>query len=680
MSKVQLYIWYNHRRTRLFCSTFKPEQHPIVEEIHNSAEFVTWMKRMEVPKPCTYASVLSNLLTRLSQNQALPSKCELASALLPNIRMRLHGRLEESSLLSDMLQNWEPWENLYESMEKGCSTDQALIPIKGKTWFIHQDNQLALHIPMPWLDLDGNALNEIKAEDIPAATSEWNFENIGKGLWFLKQIKPSLLTWSLSDGLFPQSLIHRNSYNTHLYGLYIPCFNQDEIKNWLKEQPYEPQTKAMFEDRFLKSNIDNPCFFLIRCGKLPVPTRNDHVDLAPGLQTGLGDSTAIRIDFKKISPYHEVQDNEWLGTWTPSSKGIPGFDLDGKEIPVSEPKSLSFKFTGALRAEPQDDGTIKYFSTAQAIAKLKPEGLEINPTLVIDGDVGPATGNIRYSKDIQIKGQILSGYEIECGGNLYIKDTPDPGVRLRTKGDLICDCGIHGKDTVLEVAGSLKLNFIEDATVYCEGPIYIVNHAMNAKLYSNDWIVVEGRQVQNSQEHGALIGGICNGTKGVWVHSLSSQVGYSYVVAGANLAYEAKSNDMNRRISELSTRLTQLNKQLKIKPNTPDFETLDSKEKQLIRRQLESMASLSKMRGDLEKKALHLEELAGNSHNDKAFIVVKSHVLPEAELQIDDVSMRIRHPRPFRGATAYHVHRRYLIEIPEPEMDKPPIPEPKAPK
>lgn len=678
MSRTLLYIWYNHRHTRLFCSTFRPEQHPIAEEIHDSAEFVSWMKRMEVPKPCTNSSVLSGLLSKMSQGKELPRKCEIASALLPNIRLRLHGRLEESTPLVELSSSWDHEESLMEQLEKACSSDQAIIPIKGKTWFIHQDNQIALHIPMPWSDLDGNPLSEIRPEDIPAQTQAWNFEHIGKGLWFLKQIKPCLLGWSLSDGLCPLNLIQRNSYNTHLYGLYMPCFNQDEFRKWLGEQPYEPQTKAMFEDRFNRSNAENPCYFLIRFGKLPIPTRNDQVELAPGLQSGLEDTTAIRIDFKKITPYHEVQENDWLGTWTPSAKGSPGFDLDGKEIPVSEPKSFQFKFSGALRAEVCEDGSIKYFALGQSIAKLNHDELHVDPALVIDGDVGPATGNIRYSKDIVIKGQILSGYEIECGGNLHISQTPDPGVRLRTKGDLICDCGIHGKDTTLEVAGSARLNFIEDASLYCEGPIYVINHAMNAKLYSNDWIVIEGRQVQNNMEHGALIGGICNGTKGVWIHSLSSQVGYAHVVAGANLAIEAKSNDMNRRISELSGRLTQLNKQLRIKPNTPEFEALDSKEKQLIRRQLESMASLSKMRGDLEKKALHLEELAGNSHNDKAFIVVKSHILPEAELQIDDVSMRIRHPRPFRGATAYHVHRRYLIEIPEPEMDKPPIPEPKA--
>ena len=79
------------------------------------------------------------------------------------------------------------------------------------------------------------------------------------------------------------------------------------------------------------------------------------------------------------------------------------------------------------------------------------------------------TGNISFKGDIFVKGNVISGYSIDCEGNLSIDGIVEDAI-INVSGDLVVSKGIAGhKGSKVFCGGGLVAKFIDNAEVRVKG-------------------------------------------------------------------------------------------------------------------------------------------------------------------------------------------------------------------
>ena len=104
--------------------------------------------------------------------------------------------------------------------------------------------------------------------------------------------------------------------------------------------------------------------------------------------------------------------------------------------------------------------------------------------LSIDSHVGYDTGNLDFSGRVHIKGSVRTGYSVKAGNAITIVGMIEPGALVQAQGDINVGQGIIGKKTCVVASGTVRAQYIEEATVQAVDDILLSSHAYKALLQS----------------------------------------------------------------------------------------------------------------------------------------------------------------------------------------------------
>lgn len=91
----------------------------------------------------------------------------------------------------------------------------------------------------------------------------------------------------------------------------------------------------------------------------------------------------------------------------------------------------------------------------------------------IEGDVGPATGNVAFDGDLVVKGSVGQQYSVQGGGHVLIGNRVEAGARISAKQDLIVCGRVTGRQTHLMALGHFFAQSVHEATVLCSKDLWI---------------------------------------------------------------------------------------------------------------------------------------------------------------------------------------------------------------
>ena len=95
--------------------------------------------------------------------------------------------------------------------------------------------------------------------------------------------------------------------------------------------------------------------------------------------------------------------------------------------------------------------------------------LTVQKHLIIDGDVGLETGNLKFDGSIQVRGTVMAGYSIVASGDISIES--NEGVHAAeliksTEGDVFIKGGIFGKGiTKIEANQNIFVKHANECTL-----------------------------------------------------------------------------------------------------------------------------------------------------------------------------------------------------------------------
>ncbi len=206
-----------------------------------------------------------------------------------------------------------------------------------------------------------------------------------------------------------------------------------------------------------------------------------------------------RINYRELNLIQTVQKGQILCTLEPAIMGINGMTVKGKVLigvngkPAVLPRGKNVAIS--------EDGKSLYATTDGEVEYLDATKVSVYTNHEVPADVDNSTGNINFVGSVIIKGNVLSGFTVEAGGNVEVYGVVE-GATIKAGGNIILRRGMQGmgKGTLI-AGGDIVARYIEYCNVEAKN-----NIQSEAVLHSN---VKCGNKLELTGRKGLLVGGTC---------------------------------------------------------------------------------------------------------------------------------------------------------------------------
>jgi uncharacterized protein (DUF342 family) len=231
-----------------------------------------------------------------------------------------------------------------------------------------------------------------------------------------------------------------------------------------------------------------------------------------------------RADFKDRDTMTRVEAGDpILKLSTTGDAGEDGIDVLGKSVKAEGKSGVDSvpEHDATVREEKAADGSTLFVAVVGG--ELVVEGLfgeggkiTIREKLAVQGDVGVATGNVKFPGAVQVSGSVLAGFSLVAGGDVAISGAVEASL-VSSDGTVRIAEGIKGarKGTIRARLG-IEAAFAEQALLLAVEDVKLKSGCVLCNVKTNGRLVVTG-------EKGTLVGGLCRARKGVDVAILGSE-------------------------------------------------------------------------------------------------------------------------------------------------------------
>lgn len=284
-------------------------------------------------------------------------------------------------------------------------------------------------------------------------------------------------------------------------------------------------------------------------GKAPCKGSDARIDYAINLTTSHKPKIKPdgRADYYSIHTFRTVKANQIIGRIIPATKGIPGRSIYGAEIPTADGNNCTIQLGKNIVL---DQKTGQFKSTIDGHVYERDHNLVVEPVLSLQSSVDFSTGNIDFFGDVTIKGDVLSGFRINAGGNVWIEGTVEDAF-IDAQGSVIVKEGFVGRGKGRIKAGKdVILKHVRNQTVLSKENILIAGEALDAQLYAGNEILVESKKSW-------IIGGRSIARIGVRAFALGSSGNVNTEISVGLQSYiDALLTDLKIEIAQLNEDLT----------------------------------------------------------------------------------------------------------------------------
>lgn len=449
----------------------------------------------------------------------------------------------------------------------------------------------------------------------------------------------SILYISLIDGYLGYkdnklkilSPYYTETNNIKEYFIYLPAnTNLNSIKRILNEKDISiPDLKNSYK-------------FLIREGIPPIAPINavikwnfDNMHRPPLLKNG-------KIDYRSFCNYIEVKKGEVIAEKTVMVPGTPGENIYGDIIRVPEGEDIEIILGDNVYIK-KVAGKEFYIAKETGILEKDSNYISLNTVLKINSDIGYETGNINYSGDVEIFGNINSLFSVNCGGNLSIKGSVENGGIIRCAKSVTIRRGIIGFETKIDIKGDLITEFIQDCKIRVHGDITVLNSIYNSEVFSSGFITVQGQRL-HGKEHGSIVGGIIGSMKGMELHSVGSIASRTKLVCGIDLDLIKEMTKLKETLPLFNMRIIKLQRTLGLDLThyTEDLSHLSKVEKEILKKKLLEIKLFIKKKEEISNIIIEMKERVRLKDYSLLKIIISDFILEGTKITIGDYHRDIR--------------------------------------
>ncbi|UER67457.1 FapA family protein [Borrelia sp. BU AG58] len=243
------------------------------------------------------------------------------------------------------------------------------------------------------------------------------------------------------------------------------------------------------ERAFLRDKIENFVDF---------PIYGEPVEMARGAAPIKGSDSYVKFIFDDKHHgepdnlnigFRNVSEGDELAEIVPLKKGTDGYTVFGKVLEAEDGSELEF----ALGENTIREGN-KIIAKCNGYMSAVDGVIAVHDVYVIEGDVGPGTGNIVNNGMVLVKGSVLDGYNIMAKGGIEVSGLVGR-CNLRTDGLLVLSSGVNGKGgSEIYSKRGIKAKFLENVSIKCHGDIEVVRGIVNSFVSCKRRVLCVGKK------------------------------------------------------------------------------------------------------------------------------------------------------------------------------------------
>lgn len=219
-----------------------------------------------------------------------------------------------------------------------------------------------------------------------------------------------------------------------------------------------------------------------------------------------------QVDYTALNLIYNVDQGEEICRLILPTEGEPGRTVRDEVIPAKGGKEVPLP--KGRNTEISEDGLSLVASIAGHV-EFSGGCFQVKPVLDIPGDVDFSTGDIKFLGDVNIEGDVLSGFSVRAMGNIQVKGALEAGCSVEAGGDLAVVKGILGDgETVVRCQRSLFSKYIENATIQVRENLQ-TDCIINGDVYC-------GAEVLVKSGRGTIMGGSIRAAKRIAANILGA--------------------------------------------------------------------------------------------------------------------------------------------------------------
>lgn len=423
----------------------------------------------------------------------------------------------------------------------------------------------------------------------------------------------------------------------HAIGRFYPASNGgketsvDEVLNDLKYKGVVVDIDKSLIEAFFKNK--QYCYnYILAKGIPPVEGKDASIEYFfntnPNTRPALNEDGSV--DFKKLEAISKCTTGQVLATLTPQVPGKKGMRVTGEPVLPRDVRALKLRYANNISLSP--DG-LNLISNVDGHVSLVDDKVFVSDVYEVV-DVGPATGNIEYSGNVLVKGNVQTGFSVKAEGNIDIRGVVE-GAEITATGNVTIAKGFNGMGKgVINADGSVVARFIENGTVNAGGRI-TCEAIMHSTVSTKTDIEVTGKR-------GFIVGGSVSAQGCVIAKTLGSEMGGdTSIVVGVDPTFRLRAQELEGEIKTAKESIEKI---------TPVLATLTKKVKdkeQLTVDQMRYLKQLTEEYKNAKEKYLVLnQEYDGvvekiDEMPMDSYVAISGNVYPGAFLSINEVSKRI---------------------------------------
>lgn len=203
------------------------------------------------------------------------------------------------------------------------------------------------------------------------------------------------------------------------------------------------------------------------------------------------------VNYRELNYIESVKKDQKLCEITMPIPGKNGRTIFGNAIKAAEGKVPKI-IRGANVYVSKDK--LNFFSSINGQVNFADGKITILATHEVQANVDNSTGNINFIGSVYIRGNVLSGFIVEAGGDVEVFGVVE-GATIKAGGDIILRRGMTGNNKgVLIAGGDIIANFIENGTIEAANDIK-AESIMHSNVKCGNTLELAGRK-------GLLVGGV----------------------------------------------------------------------------------------------------------------------------------------------------------------------------
>ncbi|MEW6202464.1 MAG: FapA family protein [bacterium] len=405
---------------------------------------------------------------------------------------------------------------------------------------------------------------------------------------------------------------------------------KNDIMRYFQREGIVYGVKEDLIEKMVKEGIYNQPT-VIAAGEKPVDGENAHLEFYFDQEEKRARPTVNeegQVDFRELNLISSVKQDDPLVKKYPSTPGVPGKNIHGEVITPKAGKDVPFPAGLNCKVNPNDPNLVVAATDGQP--KFHTNKVHVIPILDVPGDVDFSTGNINFSGTVNIRGNILSGFTVKAAGDIQIGGTVEVA-HIDAGGNISIKQGIVGQDKAIVICrGNLNARFVDKATLFVEGNVYVDESIMYSNLNSAGEVHLSGKK-------GFIIGGVVRASKFVSANRIGASFQTPTIIeVGGSPTMREELDELEKKIQEAETQEEMLSKSLVTAEKQRQKTGGDIGEQQRERATIlarDRFSLIARLRAFRERKE-DLEEKLSMLKSSQLKVHVRDKVLPGVKIII----------------------------------------------